>query len=83
MNTFSYIVHKLHSLSDEQYHFDLTNLSMNNRAAYMKMDIDNAIKHFGTHSSSNLIQHMTLGETFLTMLVSFLDLVQQGLHQKH
>lgn len=58
MNTFSYIVHKLHSLSDEQYHFDLTNLSMNNRAAYMKMDIDNAIKHFGTHSSSNLIQHM-------------------------
>ena len=58
MNTFSYIVHKLHSLSDEQYHFDLTNLSMNNRAAYMKMDIDNAIKQFGTHSSSNLVQHM-------------------------
>ena len=58
MNTFSYIVHKLHSLSDEQYHFDLTNLSMNNRAAYMKMDIDNAIKKFGTHSSSNLVQHM-------------------------
>ncbi len=58
MNTFSYIVHKLHSLSDEQYHFDLTNLSMNNRSAYMKLDIDNAIKKFGTHSSSNLVQHM-------------------------
>ena len=58
MNTFSYIVHKIHSLSDEQYHFDLTNLSMNNRSAYMKLDIDNAIKQFGTHSTSNLVQHM-------------------------
>jgi len=58
MNTYSYIVHKLHSLSDEQYNFDMTNLSINNRADYMKIDIDNVIKRFGSHSSSNLVHNM-------------------------
>ena len=58
MNTFSYIVHKIHSLSDEQYHFDLTNLSINNRSAYMKLDIDNTIRRFGSHSTSNLVHNM-------------------------
>jgi len=58
MNTFSYIVHKLHSSSDEQYHFDLTNLSINNRSAYMALDISNTMKRFGHPFSCNLIQNM-------------------------
>lgn len=58
MNTYSYIVHKLHSSSDEQYHFDVTNLSMNNKSAYMALDINNTINRFGHPFSCNLVQNM-------------------------
>lgn len=58
MNTFSYIVHKLNASSDEQYHFDLTNLSMNNKSAYFAIDVSNAIKHTKSFTRCTLIQKM-------------------------
>lgn len=58
MNTFSYIVHKLNASSDEQYHFDLTDLSMNNKSAYFAIDVSNTIKHTKSFTRCTLIQKM-------------------------
>jgi len=58
MNTFSYIVHKLNASSDEQYHFDLTDLSMNNKSAYFAMDLNNTIKSTNGFTRCTLIQKM-------------------------
>lgn len=58
MNTFSYIVHKLNASSDEQYYFDLTNLSMNNKSAYFAMDLNNTIKSTNGFTRCTLIQKM-------------------------
>ena len=58
MNTFSYIVHKLNASSDEQYHFDLTNLSMNNKSAYFAIDVSNTIKHTKSFTRCTLLQKM-------------------------
>ena len=58
MNTFSYIVHKLHSLTDEQYHFDFTDVDINVQAKYMELDIGNSIKLTGSYSRCSLTQNM-------------------------
>ena len=58
MNTFSYIVHKLNACSDEQYHFDLTNLSINNKSAYFAIDVTNTIKRTNGFTRCTLIQKM-------------------------
>ena len=58
MNTYSYIVHKLNASSDEQYHFDLTDLSINNKSAYFAIDVTNTIKTTNSFTRCTLMQKM-------------------------
>ena len=58
MNTVSYIVHKLNARSDEQFHFDLTDLTMNNKSTYFAMDLNNSLKFTKSYTRCTLIQTM-------------------------